>query len=247
MEKNNLKSIIGFIALALAALFLIKLFDLSYPLSITTTTRSSELSVVGEGKVEAIPNVAYVDAGVTVSNGASVNEVQGSLNKTNNAILQAVQKLGVKKQDISTSNYSVNPTYSYDNNVDKISGYSGNITITIKVRDTQLVSKILTAVTNVGANQIQGVRFEIDNPSKLREDARNKAIKDAKEQAKRLAKTLDIKLGRVVNIIESPTGGVPVFLQREFAADSMGIGGAPQVEPGTQTVTSTVTLFFEKK
>ncbi len=247
MQNNNFTVVVVYILIVLATLFLIKSLDLSYPLSITTTTRSSELSVVGEGKVEAVPNVAYVDAGITVSNGVSVNEVQSSLDKTNNAILQAVQKLGVKKQDVSTSNYSVNPIYTYENNTDRISGYSGNITITIKVRDTQLVSKILTAVTSAGANQVQGVRFEIDNPSKLREDARNKAIEDAKEQAKRLAKTLDIRLGRVVNITESLVGGVPVPLQREFAADSMGIEGAPQVEPGTQTVTSTVTLFFEKR
>lgn len=247
MEKNNFGTVATYLAIILVTLFLIKLFDLSYPLSITTTTRSSELSVVGEGKVEAVPDTAYIDAGVAVTNGANVNEVQSSLDKTNNAILQALEKLGLKKQDVATSNYSINPAYSYENNADRITGYSGNVTITIKTRDTQLVSRILDTVTKAGANQVQGVRFEIDQPDKLREEARNKAIQKAKDQAQRLAKTLGIRLGRIVNVVESPGGGGPIPLQKSFAAEGAGLGGAAQVEPGTQSVTSTVTLFFEKK
>ncbi len=249
MENNKyLKSAAGVLFLILITLFLIKVLDLSYPLSITTSNVSSELSVVGEGKVEAVPNIAYVEAGVSVSNGATVDEVQASLDKTNNAIIAAVEKAGVKKEDVSTSNYSINPNYDYDANANKISGYNGNVSITVKVKDTKLVSKIVGVVTAAGANQVNGVRFEIDNPDKLREEARNKAIQNAKDQAQKLAKTLGIRLGRIVNIIESPVGGGPIPYQKDMMAEgAMGLGGAPQIQPGTQTVSSTVTLYFEKK
>ncbi|OGK18305.1 hypothetical protein A3G67_03350 [Candidatus Roizmanbacteria bacterium RIFCSPLOWO2_12_FULL_40_12] len=248
-EDRSIKNTGKILLLVLITLFLIKVLNLSYPLSIITSTRSSELSVVGEGKIEATPNLAYIDTGINVNNAASVNEVQNNLDKVNNAVLQAVQKLGIKKQDISTSNYSINPSFAFEGGVDRISGYNGNVTITVKVRDTQQVSKVLEAVTKAGANQVQGVRFEIANPDKLREEARNKAIQNAKEQAKRLAKTLGIRLGKVVNIVEVTAGQGPQPFMERYAADGVGGmgGGGPQVEPGTQTVSSTVTLFFEKK
>ncbi len=235
------------IVVSLIALFVIKYFDISYPLSVVSTSKSTELAVVGEGKVEVSPDTAYVDAGITVDNRATVKEVQDTINTINNKIINALRDAGIEKADIKTSNYSVYPNYKYENNVNTISGYNGNATVQIKVRDTQTVSQVIETVTTAGANQIQGVRFTIDKPEVYREEARDKAISNAKDQAEKMAKNLGIKLGKVVNIVESsPNEPVPLY-GKTMAEGLGGGGGAPVVESGTQTVTSIVTLFFEKK
>ncbi len=245
-----MKTSINFLIIAvivIITLSLIKTLDIYYPVRLTSSV-ASELSVVGEGKVEVVPDTAYVDAGISVIEAASVTQVQKSIDETNNKIIASMQKLGIDKKDIKTSNYSINPNYSYENNKNGITGYNGNANITIKVTRIDLVSQVIAEATTAGANQIQGARFTIDDPAKFREEARAKAIANAKEQAKKLADSLGIKLGKVTNIIESSADGGPIMYDK---ARTFGLGGASvenaQIEPGSQEISSTVTLFFEKK
>ncbi len=79
-----------------------------------------------------------------------------------------------------------------------------------------------------------------------REQARQKAIENAKEQAQKLASQLGIRLGRVVNIVENTPGApVPMYMEAKRLDTAMG-APAPEIEPGSQTVTSQVTLYFER-
>lgn len=225
---------------------LIRIFNLAYPVEITTTSRASELSVVGEGKVEVVPDVAYVDAGINVVGSPTVDAARQTVDQTNNAIIQSLQGLGIDKKDIKTSNYSINPNYSYENNQNELDGYNASANITIKVRTVDTVPQVIQAVTTAGANQVNGARFDVENPQKYREQARAEAIKNAREQAQKLAKDLGIRIGKVTNIVEGSSGSpIPLFTANKMA-DSFG-GGAPVVEPGSQTITSVVTLFFDKK
>lgn len=248
-NKNFLGNFISVIFFSLIALYLVKVFDISYPLTLVTTNKSSELAVVGEGKVEVTPDTAYIDAGITVDQASSVAEAQKEINEINNKIINALRKIGIEKADIKTSNYSINPNYKYENNEDRVDGYNGNVTIEIKVSDPQLASRVIETVTTAGANQIQGSRFVVDKPELYREEARNAAIKNAKDQAQKIAKDLGIKLGRITNIVES-SSNQPVLYKTTMMAEGIGAGGGggpAQIEPGSQTVTSVVTLYFEKK
>src|SRR3990167_3140120 len=243
----NLRNTVIFFASLFVFLFVVKIFDISYPVQITNTSKSTEFSVVGEGKVEVVPDVAYVDLGITVNNAATVESAQSQIDKTNNAIIEAMTKLNIPKKNIKTSNYSIFPSYRYDEGADTITGYSGNVTITIKTNDIQSVSQIIQSATAAGANQVQNTRFEVEDPGKYRADARNKAIENAKKQAQDLASSLGIKLGRVVNIVEySPGGGGIVPVYSKDSAMGLGGGGEPSLEPGSQNITSVVTLYFEK-
>lgn len=245
-----MKTVINFLTLSvivIITLFLIKTLDIYYPVRISSTV-SSDFSVVGEGKVEVVPDTAYVDAGISVIEAGSVAQVQKSIDDTNNKIILAMQKLGIEKKDIKTSNYSINPNYSYENNKSGITGYNGNANITITVKKIELVSNVIQLATDSGANQIQGARFTVKDPAKYREEARTKAIANAKEQAQKLAASLGIKLGKITNIIENSDNVPPIIYDRQMMAG----GGAAakqsaDIEPGSQTITSIVTLFFDKK
>lgn len=246
-DQHFLFNFVVIVAVIVIALFVVKTFDISYPLTVINSTKSSELAVVGEGKLDVTPDTAYIDAGITVDNRATVAAVQQTINTVNNDIIEALRGLGIEKSDIKTSNYSVYPNYNYDNNVNTINGYNGNATIEVKVRSIEMVSQVIEEVTAAGANQIQGVRFVIDKPEDFREQVREMAIKNAKEQAEKLAKDLGINLGKITNIVEStPQTGI-VYPMYDRAMEGVGGGGAPIVEQGTQTLTSVVTLYFEKR
>lgn len=261
------KSIWTTVGAVFLLLVLVKLFNISYPVNIhvVNSTESAEFTVVGTGKVDVVPDVAVLDAGITVNNLASADEVKKEMTLVNNRIIQVVKSLGVEKKDIETGGFNIYPEYlttgiarpatllqSADsvstNSESKISGYSGNASVTIKVRKKELASQVVQSVTGAGATNVTGPRFMVDDPQLYREKARSEAIKNAQEQAKKLSKELGIRLGKVTNMIES--GNMP------YSDYSRGLGGmelsakaaeAPVFEAGTDTVSSTVTLFFERK
>ncbi len=229
-------------------LLLIRLLNISYPVEVISSTTSREISVVGEGKVEVIPDTAYIDTGITVTDASSVEEAQKSINQTNDRIVEAMKKIGIPKENIKTSNYSIYPNYSYEpGQQNRITGYNGNVTISIKLSNTAMVSPVIEEATKAGANQILGTRFTIDNPGSFREEARKKAIDNAKDQANKLSKQLGIRLGKIVGFEEMGTGGAVIPLRQDLAAGGLGGGTSPAIETGTQTVTSTVTLRFERR
>lgn len=235
-----------FFFVVLLILGAIKALNISYPISVTTTTKSSELAVVGEGKVDAIPDTAYINAGVTVNNATTAESAQKTLTDVNNKIIAAMKTLGIPPTNIETTNYSVYPNYKYENNQNTITGYNGNAMLSIKVQDPKLATKVVDEATKAGANQIEGTRFVIDKPETYREMARDKAIANAKEQAGNLAKSLGIRLGRVTNIVEANTSQYPITYAAPAMERAAAGGGGPSFEPGIQTVSSTVTLYFEK-
>lgn len=249
---ENKKFLLNFfivIIVSIAGLYLIKALNIYYPLQIISTTRSSELAVVGEGKIEAVPDTAYVDAGITVDNKSTVSEVQDAITTVNNKIISAMKNIGIEKADVKTSNYSISPNNTYENGQNRINGYNGNASIEIKVKDMTLVLKVIEEATNAGANQIQGSRFVVDKPETYREKARNAAIENAKDQAQKMAKELGIRLGKITNIVESSPNVLVPMEAKSLALSSDRVGGSasPVLEPGSQTITSVVTLYFEKQ
>jgi len=132
----------------------------------------------------------------------------------------------------------------------RIVGYNGNVTLTIKIRDKDNVSKVLNAITASGANQLGSVSFVVDEIDEFEDKAREAAIKDAKARAKKIAKQAGMKLGDVTNVVE---GGSAQPYYYDAAVSERALGGVPAVQTdpdiqsGTRTVRSTVTLYFERK
>jgi len=246
--NKNLHFSIALLVLIVITLWVINAFGISYPIDVTTKQASGELAVIGEGKVDVVPDTATVNVGIVVSNASTTEEAQSQINETNNAIVAAMQSLGIPDEDISTSNYSINPDYNYDSGRNEITGYSGNASLTIKVKNLDTLPQVIEQSTANGANQILGTSFIVDKPEEAREKARNAAIENAQEQAKELADRLGIRLGKVTNIVEASTDvnyPIPMY-DRALSVEGMG-GGSANLQPGSQTITSTVTLYFDKR
>lgn len=250
MEGTNRSIVNAFGAIVIITILgiaVLNFLNIRFPISITTSSRSDELAVVGEGKVEVTPDTAFADVGITVTDARTVDEAQSKINKVNNEIIDTMKQLGIPKENIKTSNYSIYPNMAYDGGKSRTTGYNGNATISIKTEKLNLVSQILQKATEAGANQVQGSRFSVEKPEQFREQAREKAIQNAREQAEKLAKSLGIKLGRIVNIVESsPNDVYPIGGAMRSEAAGLGGGAPAAIEPGTQTISSTVTLYFEK-
>lgn len=207
------------------------------------------ISVSGQGKVTAIPDIGTIDVSVQ-TRGQTVNQVQTDSTKKMNDIDEYLKSMGIEKKDLQTTNYSLSPIYSYDPNNGKqnFDGYSLSQTLTVKIRALDKASDILGGVIDKGANNVSQLKFTVDDPEALKTEARLKAIAQAKEKAQALAEATGVKLGKVKSFNENSNNPTPypTYYSRDMAmgvAESKTV--APAVEAGSQQITVDVTLSYE--
>lgn len=204
------------------------------------------ITVSGEGKVVGIPDVALIDLGMVVERPA-VAAAQKENTRVMNELISKLKGMGVDAKDIQTTAYNVYPAYDWNNGKQTLRGYSVSQNVHVKVRDLEKVGDIIGTAGGLGANQIGGINFSVDEPEALRAQARLKAIENAKEKADALSRSADVRLVRVVNFQESYNTPGPVPYYDKMA---LGMGGAeavpaPAVEAGSNEINANVTLTYE--
>lgn len=200
------------------------------------------ISVSGEGKIYTKPDIALVDFSV-VSEGPKVEDVQKQNTEKTNRVIKFLKESGIVDKDIKTTMYNLYPQYSYEErSVPRIVGYTITQTLEVKIRDLNKVGETLEGVTKNGINQIGSLYFKVDKDEELKEEARQLAIKDAKEKAEKLASQLGVRLGKISSYSE---GGVsPIY--RDFSDKGFGVGGgAPEIQVGESELIVDVSLTYE--
>lgn len=223
---------------------------LPFSVNSVTTSKSDSFNVTGEGKVSVKPDLAVIRVGV-VANGTTVAEAQDGINSAINKVSAGVKSQGVDPKDIQTENYNIYPNYDNrpvllpdKNSPPKISSYTANTNIVIKVRDLTKANEVIDSATKNGANQVGGIDFQVSDKTKAQNDAREIAVKEAKAKAAQAAKIAGFSLGKIINYSESFNGSVtPVLMQADSA--KAGSGAPTQVEAGTNEVKVDVTLSYE--
>lgn len=237
-------------AISVIIFFFIALFvyvELAGPIPFSvnsvTTSKSDTFNVNGEGKVSIAPDIAVVSAGIS-ADGATVKVAQDQTNTVIKKVSDAVKGLGVKAEDIQTANYNINPKIDYQTGSQRVTGYTASTILTIKVRELDKVNQIIDAATGSGANQINGLSFDVSDRTKAENEAREKAVVDAKKKAEQAAKVAGFNLGKLINYQEN-VGQPPVVYSRTMAAGAPDVPEKTQVEPGSTEITVSVTLSYE--
>lgn len=244
MNYTRLASPLSWILTFFILLFVYTKFfgPISFSINSVTTTKSDTFNVSGEGKVYVVPDLAVVNVGVRAQ-GQTVKVAQDQMNSNINAVTEAIKKLGIDSKDIQTTNYSINPDYDYSNQPQKIKGYSASSTVQVKVKDTEKLNSVIDISTANGANEVYGISFDVSDKTKAENEAREKAVSDAKKKAEAASKIAGFKLGRLVNYSESPVQ-VPIPFRATAISEDVE-APKPEVEAGSQEITVTATLSYE--
>jgi len=205
------------------------------------------ISVQGEGKVMAAPDIAQVQFGVQTERFPTAEEAMAELSERMNAVIDAVKNEDVDAKDITTQYLSLNPAYDWKEGERVDRGFEANQNLTVKIRDVSKIGDVLAAATTAGANQAGGVSFTIDDPDELRAQARTEALADAEGKAEKLAGQLGKRLGDLRGFSEGGNSVVPPGIMRMAVDEAVGMGGiaSVQVPSGEQEVLVTVSLTYE--
>lgn len=162
---------------------------------------SRSIQVSGTAVINVTPDRVLIQLGVQ-SNGSSAAKAEAANSKTIQKIVAALKKLGVEQKDIVTDLYIIEPIY--DNYSDlRIKGYRINNVVAITLRDVNKVNKVLAAALENGANQVLNTEFYLSDLRTYRDQAREMAMKAAREKATDLARAAGSDLGCVLNINEN--------------------------------------------
>lgn len=216
---------------------------------------ANTITVSGHGEHVAVPDIATFSFSV-VSEKSDVASAQSDATAKANATTDYLKSVGIDEKDIQTSNYSINPQYDYIQGAcingscpsgrQVLRGYEVRQTTTVKVRDTSKAGTLLAGVGTKGATEVSGLNFTFDDPTAVQNEARDKAIADAKSKAEDLAKQLGVSLVRVTAFNEN-SGGYPVPMVYSMAS---GVGAkdaavAPTISVGQNKISDDVTITYE--
>jgi hypothetical protein len=193
-----------------------------------------QVSVTGQGRVSYVPDIANINLEVLVEKKREPSDAVKELNEKVKKVYEAIKKSGVAEGDIQVLNYTLSPQYDLVKEVSTLTGYSANQSIMVKVRgidqEPNKAAAMLSAGNNAGVNRINGIGFEASNENELKNEARLKAIADARSKAGKLGEALGVELGRVVGWWENYIG--PAAYDMAFdGKGGLGAGGGGAGEP----------------
>ena len=218
-----------------------------YTPNITVGSQQEGLWVNGMGEVQAVPDVAVLNLGVQAE-ATTVAEAQSMASNAMTAVMAALKAGGVADKDIQTSGYSVYQQTQWDNNkqTSVVTGYQVSNTVQVKVRQVADAGTVLDAVVAAGGDliRVQGINFQVDDPTPYIEQARAKAMADAQSKAGQLADLAGVTLGAPIYISESSSSPVIYRSAAMGATDSGAPAPTTPINPGETTITSNVQIVY---
>lgn len=161
------------------------------------------ITTTGEASVYVVPDRVVVNVGIETF-AADLDAATASNEAAGKKLVQAVLGLGVERKDVATDRLQVEIHRRYENGryVD-VDGYFVRRGYAITLKDVTRLERLVETALKNGANQIQDVTFSTTELRKYRDQARQMAIRAAREKAVMLAKELDCTVGKPKTINES--------------------------------------------
>jgi len=203
---------------------------------------SPAISVTGEASISVPPVFSSIDAGVA-TDAKSAREASEANNAAMAKVQAALKAVNIDAKDIQTSRLSLQPQYAPNHSgPSPIVGYRASNRVTVRIRDVGKVAGVIDTLVGAGANDIGNVSFEVSQASKLLDEAREKAVADARRKAEIYAKAAGVTLGVPLSISEE---GAPPPVYRAKMMQGAPMAAAPTpIAQGEETLSVSVSVTW---
>ena len=165
-------------------------------------TSSRTITVIGSGSVGAVAD--HVTLGLTVS---SADQTATAIFVRQNDVIkhlkEALEKDGVKEEDITEQPFRLMPNMEYGQAGTRITGYRLDTPLEIQIDNVKDLPHIIDLATQSGASSINVGAFGLSGSRSLHDEALKSAIANARKEATSLAKEMGKTVGDVVSISET--------------------------------------------
>lgn len=198
------------------------------------------ISVTGEGEARAVPDPAFITMGVETRAATAAAAAAGNA-RTQRAILDTLRAMGFAAEQLTTSNYSVQPEIQYDEGGrrPRVIGYVVSNTVRVDLRQLGQAGPVIDASLAKGANTIHGLNFYLSDPAPSRREALANAVARARADAETLAAAAGGSLGHLLELSTTSAPVSPVMFRRAMGAAADAAAATP-IEPGEEIVRASV-------
>jgi uncharacterized protein YggE len=208
-------------------------------------TQLKTISLTGAGSASAQADQAKVNLGVQITMEYARDAIGENANLMS-AVIDTIKLLGVSEEDIITTSYSVYPEYDWTETGRVFKGFTVTNLVQVTVKDLDIVGDVIDAAAEAGANQINGISFELSDAKReeLKSNAYIAALSDAEDKAQVIADTLELSIIGVQSVTESSYVPVRTYEYAEAAVDGAMRYAPTPVLSGELAVTVNVHIVF---
>jgi uncharacterized protein YggE len=199
----------------------------------------------GEAVIMAEPDQAEIDIGVVTQARNAPDAARENAERLSRVVAEVKTILG-KADEVKTASYSLTPNYRYpQGGKPEITGYTATNILRMKTNILENVGKLIDAAMQSGANNINRLLFTLKDEQSAQLRALRIASQKAKAKADEMAAALDLRIIKVLSVVEGERGFRPIPMP-QLRAQMEAMPAAPTpVEAGTIEVRSSVTLTAE--
>lgn len=204
---------------------------------------TARLSVTGQGSAVAAPDLARITVGVSVqADTAAQAMAENAARQT--AVIDQLKASGIEERDIQTSGLNLSPVqdYSREGKPPVITGYRAQNMVSLRVRDLAALGGVLDSLIASGANEINGISFEVEDSSSIEDSARTNAVASARHRAEVMAKAAGQVLGPLVSLSDSSASFNPQ--PYGMARMAMAADAATPIQAGELNFEASVTAVY---
>ena len=210
-------------------------------------TPPATLTVGGTGQVSVAPDMATLRVGVETQ-AETATEALAANSQAAQRVIDTLKGQDVADKDIQTANFSIFPVYENTNRREpgpeepRVLGYRVTNQVMARIRNLDELGALLDATVSQGANRIDGVEFGLQDDAEQADEARRRAVQDARRKAEVYAEAAGVELNRIRSIDEGGGGPMPV---RDMAFRAEASSMEVPIASGEMTVTASVQIVWE--
>jgi len=231
MDSEKYKKIVKVLAVIviLLAIWLIKVNFFNNPTLITVT---------GEGKVLAQPEMVTFTIGLTNSSDSALNAINDN-NRIKNDLINVIKtEGGVWEKDIVVSYPRVIPPTAGVSNA-----YQAVNTIGVTLNDINRFDNLVNKLYSSGIYSLSNIVFMTQNSENLEKEVIDLAVKNGQARAKELARSMRKRVGRMVTIQTTEVGAAGALVGKTQSQE----GGQFMASPSQIEIVRQASIVFELK
>lgn len=216
---------------------------------------ANTVSVNGQSEIKATPDLVTINFDIQ-ARGITASKAKDSADEIFTKLINSLKQLGIKEEEIKTTNLNVNPEYDWINGKRVDKGYLADhyITIELSTENSDKISGIIEAGVDAGA-LLSYINFELSQilQNEKKAEAIKLATEDARIRADAIASGLGKKLGDIVSVSDSNFNYSPWPLYKASTGVDMAESASlakeatAQINPSEQIVYGNVAVIYKIK
>jgi len=212
--------------------------------------KTGQLEVRAQAIRTVTPDTVDISIGATAEK-ASEKEALSEVNEIIAKVIDSLKELDVPENQIRTSQLNITPRYTSFGSSRRIAGYTASVSLTVTLKDFDMINTVIDTSVAHGANNIGGMRFSFSEEGLVYRQALTDAITVARQKAETMAAAAGVELGMLLYLRESGYNTYAYsnsYMAMEMAAPMAddGYAGA-QVMSGEIQIQASVDLTYETR